>query len=45
LQEDGAHLTLGANNFADPAALKTGWAVRNLTALQVLDAVWRGVQP
>jgi hypothetical protein len=43
LQEDGAHLTLGPNRFDDPQALKTGWAVRNLTALQVLDAVWKGV--
>ena len=43
LQEDGAHLTLGPNRFDDPWALKTGWAVRNLTALQVLDAVWKGV--
>jgi hypothetical protein len=39
LQEDGAHLTLGPNHFGDPAALKTGWAVRNLTALQVLEAL------
>jgi hypothetical protein len=44
LQEDGAHLTLGPNHFDDPQALKTGWAVRNLTALQVLDAVWKGVR-
>jgi len=43
LQEDGAHLTLGPNRFDDPQALKTGWGVRNLTALQVLVAVWKGV--
>jgi hypothetical protein len=43
LQEDGAHITWGANRFDDPNTLKKGWTVRNLTALQVLDAVWRGV--
>lgn len=40
LQEDGAHLTWGANRFDDPQALQKAWPVRNLTALQVLDAVW-----
>lgn len=43
LQEDGAHLTWARNWFDDPQALKSGWTVRNLTALQVLDAVWRGL--
>jgi hypothetical protein len=43
LQEDGAHLTFGRNFFSDPNYLKTGWTQRNLTALQVLDVVWRGV--
>jgi hypothetical protein len=43
LQEDGAHLTWARNWFDDPHALKSGWTVRNLTALQVLDAVWRGL--
>lgn len=43
LQEDGAHLTYGRSFFDDPEELKTGWTQRNLTALQVLDAVWRGV--
>jgi hypothetical protein len=43
LQEDGAHITWGANRFDDPNTLQKGWTVRNLTALQVLDAVWRGV--
>jgi hypothetical protein len=43
LLEDGAHLTNGPNRFDDPKALESGWAIRNLTALQALDAVWRGV--
>ena len=43
LQEDGVHLTWGANRFNDPAVMKRAWPVRNLTALQTLDAVWRAV--
>lgn len=43
LLPDGAHLTNGPNRFDDPKAMQSGWAVRNLTALQALDAVWRGV--
>jgi hypothetical protein len=43
LQEDGAHITWGPNRFDDPQAMKKGWTVRNLTALLVLDAVWRSV--
>jgi len=41
LQEDGAHITWAPNRFDDPQAMEKGWPVRNLTALQVLDAVWR----
>jgi hypothetical protein len=41
LQPDGAHLTWGPNRFNDPKAMESGWAVRNLTALQVLNAVWQ----
>ena len=41
LQEDGSHLTWAQNLFDVPSALKQAWPVRNLTALQVLDAVWR----
>jgi len=41
LQEDGVHLTWGKNDFSDPKYLKTAWTIRNLTALQTLDAVWR----
>ncbi len=43
LQPDGAHITVGPNRFDDPKAMESGWAIRNLTALQALDAVWRGV--
>lgn len=43
LQDDGAHITWGPTRFDDSQAMKTGWTIRNLTALQVLDAVWQGV--
>jgi len=43
LLEDGFHLSHGANYFDEPANLKRAWPVRNLTALQVIDAVWRGL--
>ena len=43
LTEDGFHLTQGRTLFDDPASLQGAWAVRNLTALQALDTVWRGV--
>ncbi len=43
LQEDGAHITWNYNYFDDPRALQAGWPVRNLTALQALDAVWRAL--
>jgi hypothetical protein len=43
LQEDGVHLTWAGNRFDDPKAMSHGWPIRNLTALQALDAVWRGV--
>jgi hypothetical protein len=41
LQKDGAHLTWGPTQFDDPKALQTAWTIRNLTALQVLNAVWQ----
>lgn len=44
LAEDAFHLTFGRPFFDDENAMQTGWAVRNLTALQALDAVWRGVK-
>ncbi|HET7010412.1 MAG TPA: SGNH/GDSL hydrolase family protein [Anaerolineales bacterium] len=43
LQEDGAHLTWEPNWFDDRVILRAGWPVRNLTALQALDVVWRYV--
>jgi hypothetical protein len=43
LQPDLEHLTYGITNFDDEHALQSAWTVRNLTALQALDAVWRGV--
>ena len=41
LQEDQVHITWGPNRFDDPLVMEKGWPVRNLTALQILDAVWR----
>jgi hypothetical protein len=43
LQPDGVHLTWAGNHFDDPKTMSHGWPVRNLTALEALDAVWRGV--
>lgn len=43
LQADLEHLTYGITDFDDPRAMQSAWTVRNLTALQALDAVWRGV--
>ncbi len=43
LQADGSHLTWAGPYFDDPNRMKAAWPWRNLTALQVLQAVWRGV--
>jgi hypothetical protein len=52
LVEDGFHLTKGVDRPDDPLyyrrldqpqALDYGWPVRNLTALQAIDAAWRAV--
>ncbi len=43
LQEDAAHLTWSPNDFSDPKTMLRAWPVRNLTALQVLEAVWKAV--
>jgi uncharacterized protein YraI len=40
---DGFHLTYAQSNFSNPVAMQNGWPWRNLTALQSLDSVWRGV--
>jgi hypothetical protein len=37
------HLRASPAHFDDPTTLRTGWGVRNLTALQALDSVMRGV--
>jgi hypothetical protein len=39
LSNDGFHLTYGLNEFDNPLAMRSAWPVRNLTALQALDAV------
>lgn len=43
LQADGVHLTHDKNNFGDAEAMRSAWPVRNLTALQTLDSIWRAV--
>jgi hypothetical protein len=43
LQPDDAHITWGYNLFDEPLEMERGWPIRNLTALQSLDAVWRGL--
>jgi hypothetical protein len=43
LQEDNAHITWGPNQFNDPQVMQKGWPVRNLTALQTLDSIWKTV--
>jgi hypothetical protein len=43
LTKDGFHLTLGNYFYDNIQSTQTGWSMRNLTALQALDAVWRGV--
>jgi hypothetical protein len=43
LQPDLEHLTYGINDFDDAQAIQSAWTIRNLTALQMLDAVWKGV--
>lgn len=44
LQDDKSHLTFAPNDFSDPDNLKRAWPVRNLTALQVLDAIRQAVE-
>lgn len=43
LQPDREHLTYGIADFDDARAMQSAWTVRNLTALQTLDALWREV--
>ncbi len=41
---DPYHLTWGQPHFDRPGPFTLGWQVRNLTALQALDMVWRAVR-
>ncbi len=41
LQADAVHLTWASNRFDQPDNMQRAWPVRNLTALQVLDALWQ----
>lgn len=43
LSSDNFHLTFARNFFDDPQRMKNAWPWRNLTALQVLDAVHKGL--
>jgi hypothetical protein len=43
LQEDFEHITYSWNDFSNPKIMEYAWPHRNLTALQALNAVWRGV--
>ena len=43
LSDDHFHLTFARNFFDDPVRMKSAWPWRNLTALQTLDAVRRGL--
>ncbi|MBU2611978.1 MAG: hypothetical protein KJ606_13700, partial [Chloroflexi bacterium] len=40
---DGFHLTFARNFFDDPKRMEMAWPWRNLTALQAVDSVWRGL--
>jgi hypothetical protein len=43
LQADHEHLTYAYSDFSNPTNFQYAWPWRNLTALQVLDSVYRGV--
>jgi hypothetical protein len=43
LSSDNFHLTFARNFFDDPVRMKSAWPWRNLTALQTLDVVYRGL--
>ena len=43
LSDDGFHLTFARNFFDDPARMESAWPWRNLTALQTLDVVRKGL--
>ncbi|HUE99830.1 MAG TPA: hypothetical protein VMN99_11285 [Anaerolineales bacterium] len=43
LSSDNFHLTFARNFFDDPVRMRSAWPWRNLTALQTLDVVRRGL--
>ena len=43
LSSDNFHLTFARNFFDDPVRMRSAWPWRNLTALQALDVVRRGL--
>jgi len=43
LSDDNFHLTFARNFFDDPVRMKSAWPWRNLTALQALDVVRKGL--
>ena len=43
LSDDGFHLTFARNFFDDPTRMQNAWPWRNLTALQALDVVRKGL--
>lgn len=44
LSDDEFHLTFARNFFDDPVRMQYSWPVRNLTALQAIDAVYQSLQ-
>lgn len=44
LTEDNFHLTVGKNFFDDPTEMEKAWPIRNLTALETINAVWQVVK-
>lgn len=43
LSDDDFHLTFARNFFDDPVRLQYSWPIRNLTALQAINAVYQGL--
>lgn len=44
LSDDDFHLTFARNFYDDPVRLQYSWPIRNLTALQAIDAVYQNLQ-
>ena len=44
LADDNIHLSDGKPFFDDPIQMQTGWTLRNLTGLEALYVVWKGLQ-